>query len=123
MRRTRKFEAQLTKERVELLARLIFQPVPPAEPGGLQDNHPAEAAAELYDREEELSTRAFLLQRLAEVDAALQRIRNGTYGRCAVCGMSIPDARLQAVPTARLRVECQQRLEHEPWRDPPAQGC
>src|SRR3989304_4116074 len=36
-------------------------------------------------------------------------------GRCEVCGMPIQRARLEALPTARTRVECQRVLEREPW--------
>ena len=46
-----------------------------------------------------------VLQRAAadldEVDAALGRLSDGTYGACAVCGAAIPDEELAAVPTAR----------------------
>jgi DnaK suppressor protein len=38
---------------------------------------------------------------LDEVDAALGRLADGTYGICASCGMPIPDEELAAVPTAR----------------------
>jgi RNA polymerase-binding transcription factor DksA len=38
---------------------------------------------------------------LDEVDRALERLDNGTYGRCEVCGETIDEARLEADPTAR----------------------
>ena len=44
--------------------------------------------------------------RLSEIDAALDRILLGTYGRCEVCGEDIPVARLEARPTARRCVRC-----------------
>jgi DnaK suppressor protein len=43
-----------------------------------------------------------------EVAAALERIEAGTYGRCDNCGNEIPEARLEAVPSARLCVSCKQ---------------
>jgi len=43
-----------------------------------------------------------------EVVAALARMDEGTYGRCEKCGQEIPEARLQAVPSARLCVSCKQ---------------
>jgi DnaK suppressor protein len=48
---------------------------------------------------------------LAEVRAALQRIDEGTYGRCVADGRSIPEKRLQATPWTRYCVEHQQELE------------
>lgn len=39
------------------------------------------------------------------IDAALQRIADGTYGTCEVCGRPIPEGRLRAVPTATTDVE------------------
>jgi DnaK suppressor protein len=46
---------------------------------------------------------------LDEVVGALARIDDGTYGRCADCGVAIPAERLQARPAARYCVGCQQR--------------
>ncbi len=54
-----------------------------------------------------------LRQRLTNVDAALGRIGIGTYGRCEACGEPIEVARLEAVPTARRRVACQEWLEQQ----------
>ena len=56
------------------------------------------------------STRA-LITRLADIDDALGRIDNGTYGQCEQCGWAIPIARLEAIPHARLCVACQQDQE------------
>lgn len=51
------------------------------------------------------------LTELQEIDAALQRIREETYGVCLECGRDIPVERLQAYPTAALCVDCQQARE------------
>ena len=45
---------------------------------------------------------------LAEVQQALARIENGTYGICINCGQPIPDKRLEAIPWASLCVTCEQ---------------
>lgn len=47
-----------------------------------------------------------LLEALDEVDRALAKLDDGTYGRCEGCGQRIADARLRAVPTARRCIEC-----------------
>ena len=49
--------------------------------------------------------------KLEEIDAALGRIADGTYGECAQCGSDIGAARLEAQPTARHCIGCQERLE------------
>lgn len=46
---------------------------------------------------------------LGEVEAALARIKAGDYGVCEVCDNSIPKARLEALPWARLCVSCAER--------------
>jgi DnaK suppressor protein len=46
---------------------------------------------------------------LAQIEAALGRIKNGEYGTCESCGETIPDARLKALPWARVCVRCAER--------------
>ncbi len=55
-------------------------------------------------------------QTLREIDAALQRIEDGTYGICEEDGSPIRKARLRALPWARLCVGCQRKLEEEEAR-------
>ncbi|HEY9283813.1 MAG TPA: TraR/DksA family transcriptional regulator [Pyrinomonadaceae bacterium] len=50
-------------------------------------------------------------QMVADIDGALQRIDDGTYGTCERCGKPIPEARLEALPTARFDAACQSELE------------
>lgn len=51
------------------------------------------------------------IKALREVEAAQERLRQGTYGRCEECGEAIPVARLQAYPSARLCLADQERYE------------
>lgn len=50
-------------------------------------------------------------QIVREIDAALARLDEGTYGTCAACGKEIPSERLDAVPYATLCVEDRRKLE------------
>ena len=50
-------------------------------------------------------------QLLAEIDEALQRIDDGTYGQCARCGKPIDEERLKAMPTAKYDAACQAAIE------------
>jgi DnaK suppressor protein len=47
-----------------------------------------------------------------DIEAALARIENGSYGECPDCGEDIPAARLRAFPTAKRCRPCQERYEH-----------
>ncbi|MDH5786380.1 MAG: TraR/DksA C4-type zinc finger protein [Chromatiales bacterium] len=51
------------------------------------------------------------IKELREVEAAQERLREGRYGSCEVCGEPIPFERLRAYPAARLCLDDQQRLE------------
>jgi len=48
---------------------------------------------------------------LLQIEEALNRIREGAYGRCANCGQAIADLRLEAVPWARFCIDCQELAE------------
>ena len=50
--------------------------------------------------------------RLREIENALKRIDEGSYGECLDCGGDIPRARLEAYPTARRCTQCQSRREN-----------
>ena len=50
-------------------------------------------------------------QMVAEIDQALLRIEEGSYGTCARCGRPIDELRLEAMPTARYDAECQAAIE------------
>jgi len=67
----------------------------------------------LMDLERELGISLMEMRnrRRQSIDEALTRLHEGTYGRCADCGVEISEKRLQAVPFATLCVECQSREE------------
>ena len=47
---------------------------------------------------------------LQEIETALRRMKAGVYGQCEICGTTIPDARLHALPWTRVCVHCAERL-------------
>lgn len=69
------------------------------------DNHPADEATELYEREKDIALNEHTEEELTDIDRALQAVDNGTYGRCEVCGIDIPLERLDALPTATTCVK------------------
>ena len=73
----------------------------------------ADLAKDIVDRQVDRSTLEGVRQELAEVDAALQRLDDGTYGVSEISGRPIPDERLRAIPHARTLVEEQQLLDNQ----------
>ena len=69
------------------------------------DQHPADMGTETFEREKDLSILEQLEAELSELQAALERIDNGTYGVDEVTGAPIDPARLQALPAARTNVD------------------
>lgn len=63
------------------------------------------------DRELGISLMEMRNRRRQAIDEALTRLHEGTYGICAECGVEISERRLEAVPFAKLCVECQSREE------------
>ena len=76
---------------------------------GGTDNHLADTATAMYDRELDDGLEEGARETLVEMDAALQRIEDGTYGICEVCGKPIGAERLSALPWARLCIDDQRR--------------
>ena len=69
------------------------------------DNHPAELATELYDREKDLALEVHSEDTISQVEAALERMEKGTYGVCATCKGEIPYDRLVAIPYTEYCIE------------------
>ena len=74
------------------------------------NNHMADQATATYDRELDEGLEEGAQFTLGEIDAALQRIEEGSYGVCEVCGKPIGAERLSAIPWARLCIDDQRRL-------------
>jgi len=75
------------------------------------DNHLADTATETYDRELDYTLEENSEHVLADIDAALRRIEDGTYGICTSCGRRIAEERLEARPWATLCIDCQRERE------------
>jgi DnaK suppressor protein len=56
-------------------------------------------------------------QSIADIDQALLRIEEGSYGVCARCGKEIPERRLDVLPTARYDADCQSVIEQSSGED------
>ena len=71
------------------------------------DQHPADAGSETFEREKDMAILNNLEEQISEIEKALERVEDGSYGTCEACGKPIGDERLEVVPTARYCVEDQ----------------
>jgi RNA polymerase-binding transcription factor DksA len=73
------------------------------------DSNFADTSQVTAERGEAEALAGELKEALAEVEGALERVENGTYGQCARCGQPISPARLEAKPAAQLCITCASR--------------
>ena len=90
----------------------------------LEGNDGVEDSGEMSELDLNRSTALDLAGRqtqlIEEIDEALQRIEDGTYGQCFSCGKPLDEERLKAVPTAKYDVACQAAIEEvQGSNDPP----
>lgn len=74
------------------------------------DNHPADTATELFDKERGLAFKENEISIVKKIDDALACIDEGTYGKCKMCGKNILEDRLEFIPYAQFCVECQSEV-------------
>jgi DnaK suppressor protein len=83
---------------------------------------PVEDSAELgsdgFSEETALSLAENESAQLEEIDAAVERIDEGTFGTCEECDQEIPSARLQMIPFARQCIECARKAQQEEAASP-----
>jgi RNA polymerase-binding protein DksA len=75
------------------------------------DNHLADTATITYERELDFTLEDNEERLLEEIDAALKRVEEGTYGTCSNCSTEIPVERLEALPWATTCIDCQRQQE------------
>jgi RNA polymerase-binding protein DksA len=73
--------------------------------------HLADHATETQDREQAFHMASREGKYLFYIEEALDRVRNGTFGVCKKCGKLIPKPRLEAVPTAKMCIDCKTKQE------------
>ena len=77
------------------------------------DQHQADVGTETFEREKDLSILEQVEAELDDIEHALGRLDDGTYGVCEACGEPIDDARLEAMPAARFCIKDQAAAEEE----------
>jgi DnaK suppressor protein len=107
---TERFRQKLLKMRTDLTKELAMIPAVPADENVRQGDQADQASAET-DRDIIVLNRERAQALLHQVEQALSRIENGTYGICEDTGEPIGLKRLEAQPTATLSIEAQERRE------------
>lgn len=110
----KKYEKILLERRKSLIGR-VSQMESHALRDGQQDfsvDHMADAGSDSYDQDFTLGLIESEQEEVREIMSALERIKEGSYGTCETCTEEISKARLEAIPHARLCIECK-RLEEE----------
>ena len=74
-------------------------------------NHMADAGTEVFEQARDVSLARQLKRSLEDVERALRKFEDGTFGICEACGTIIELARLEALPSARMCMRCQSRRE------------
>lgn len=74
--------------------------------------HMADIATDHYDREMSMNIATSERKVLLDIEDALKRIEDGSYGDCLECGSPISARRLKALPYAQYCIACQQKKEH-----------
>ena len=95
-------DAALKKNRAEANGDLSSMPI-----------HMADLGSDNFEQEFTLSLMANVEQSLEEIAAALERINDGSFGRCEECGGDIPKARLEVLPYTRYCVGCARKSEQK----------
>jgi len=76
-------------------------------PGPMTYGSQAAAASQVFEQQRDLALRDHNAQHLEQVDAALVRLADGTFGACLRCGRPIAPERLEALPWAAFCIDCQ----------------
>jgi len=106
VRRVLVAERDATVQRLAALSDDFAEVVAASRDSNADDEHDPEGHTIAFERSQADALVAQARRRLAEIDAALSRIDDGTYGTCERCQADIAVARLEARLTARTCVEC-----------------
>ncbi len=99
-------ERAATLERLSGLEREFRGIVESSGPAGNDDEHDPEGATIAFERQHVAALIGQARDHLAQIDAALRRLAEGSYGRCERCGQPIGAARLAARPVATSCINC-----------------
>jgi DnaK suppressor protein len=77
------------------------------------DQHPGDLGSETFEHEKNQSVLEQVSDELLQIQAAVERLEEGTYGTCQACGKPIRAERLDAMPATRFCVDDQAKAERD----------
>jgi YteA family regulatory protein len=78
------------------------------------DNNSGDTGSELFERSKDFALREDAVLVIKAIDCALDKIKDGSYGKCDLCGKAIPLERLEAVPYTAVCFDCRVMVEQAP---------
>lgn len=108
-------ERQRTKSLIAAVSERLASVLDATADEASDDEHDPEGATLAVERGQLVAQVERSRVRLDEIDAALDRLGHGSYGRCETCGTPIPPERLEVLPAARQCVDCAMRSPARRW--------
>lgn len=102
-------ERRAALARIGVLERAFADIVSATAAANVDDEHDPEGATIAFERQHIAALLRQAREHLSQIDTALRRVADGSYGRCAGCGTLIPAERLAARPTAVTCIGCAHR--------------
>ena len=99
------------RERLMSALRLSTEEVKKPDEATGYSQHQADQGTDDFDRHINLEVAGKEFELLRQIEKALEKIEEGTYGVCDISGEAIPKARLEAIPYALTTVQAQEKLE------------
>jgi RNA polymerase-binding transcription factor DksA len=98
-----------TVERLNGLERELRGIIESADTAGTDDEHDPEGATIAFERQHVAALLSQAREQLTQIDAAMRKLADGSYGRCERCGQDIAAGRLAARPAATTCMSCASR--------------
>lgn len=80
------------------------------------DQHPADLGSEVFERSKDFALRDGVMIKVEAIQQALKNMKNGAYGKCEICGGTIPIERLEAVPYTTQCMDCREKVEEAAYQ-------
>ena len=106
-----KYKKKLLEDRMDLLAELQRVTSGEKNKDRTESMDPADLADASYAADYSLAWTEKINRRIMEIDESLERIKDGSYGVCQLCGEEIPEGRLEVRPKAKYCAQCKEDLE------------
>ena len=106
-----KYKKKLFEDRMDLLAELQRVTSSEKNKDRSESKDPVDLAEASCSADYSLAWTEKINRRIREIDESIERIKDGSYGICHLCGEDIPEGRLEVRPKAKYCAQCKEDLE------------